>query len=80
MSKQLPNTREEAFAYQFEDDVKMLHSLAILNKEGFKKHLAILQAHIDAYNNVELQKDCEEAEIRHKKQKAHMQQLGYINS
>jgi hypothetical protein len=65
MSKQLPNTREEAFAYQFEDDVKILHSMAVLNKEGFRKHLAVLQAHIDAYNNEELQKACDEAERKH---------------
>jgi hypothetical protein len=37
MSKQLPNTREEAFAYQFEDDVKILHSMAVMSKEGFRK-------------------------------------------
>jgi len=34
MSKQLPNTREEAFAYQFEDDVKIL--LLIKNFEAWK--------------------------------------------
>jgi hypothetical protein len=41
MSKQLPNTREEAFAYQFEDDVKILHSMAVMSKEGFRKHLKL---------------------------------------
>lgn len=72
MSKQLPNTREEAFAYQFEDDVKKLHSLSLLSKDAFKKHLAILQAHIDAYNNLDLQKSCEEAERKHIIQKQYM--------
>ena len=48
MSKQLPDTREEAFAYQFEDDVKILHQMAaIKSKESFRKHLAVLQAHIE---------------------------------
>jgi hypothetical protein len=72
MSKQLPKTREEAFAYQFEDDVKILHSMSIISREGFKKHLAILQAHIDAYNNLDLQNSCEEAERKHKIQKQYM--------
>ncbi len=59
MSKFSPKSREEAFAYQFEDDVKILHSMAATNStESFKKHLAILQAHIDAYNSLSLQKTC----------------------
>jgi hypothetical protein len=72
MSKHLPKTREQAFAYQFEDDVKILHSMSLISKEGFKKHLAILQAHIDAYNNLDLQNSCEEAERKHKIQKQYM--------
>lgn len=72
MSKQLPNTREEAFAYQFEDDVKMLRSLSLLDKDAFKKYLVVLQAHIDAYNNIKLQKSCEEAELKYKAQKQYM--------
>jgi hypothetical protein len=77
MSKLLPNTREEAFAYQFQDDVKILYSMSLLNKEAFKKHLGILQAHIDAYNNIELQKNCEQAEIKHKIQKQYMLEKGF---
>lgn len=72
MSKQLPNTREEAFAYQFEDDVKMLKSVSLLDKRSFEKHLIILQAHIDAYNNKDLQKSCEEAERKQKSRKQYM--------
>ena len=79
MSKLLPNTREEAFAYQFEYDVKILYSMSILSKEGFKKHLAVLQAHIDAYNNLELQKSYEEAEIKHKIQKQYMIEKGFFH-
>ena len=75
MSKQLPDTREEAFAYQFEDDVKILHSMAaIKSKESFRKHLAVLQAHIDAYNNLDLQKSCQQAEVKHRIQKQYMQE------
>ena len=77
MSKLLPNTREEAFAYQFEDDIKILHSMALLSKESFKKHLVVLQAHIDAYNNQDLQKSCEEAERKHKIQKEKMIKMGF---
>lgn len=77
MSKQLPKNREDAFAYQFEDDVKMLHSMALISKEGFRKHLAVLQAHIDAYNNLDLQKACEDAEIKHKIQKQYMSDMGF---
>lgn len=51
MSRQLPKTREEAFAYQFEDDVKILYLMSS-SKEDFKKHLAVLQARIDAYNKM----------------------------
>jgi hypothetical protein len=78
MSKLLPNTREEAFAYQFEDDVKMLKSMSNLSKEGFKKYLALLQSHIDAYNNEDLQKSCAEAENKHKLNKQKMIELGFI--
>ena len=79
MSKQLPNNREEAFVYQFEDDIKMLKSLCNLSKDGFKKHLSILQAHIDAYNNKELQKKCQEAEEKHLKTKEFLiNKFGYI--
>jgi GTPase involved in cell partitioning and DNA repair len=81
MSKLDPKTREQAFAYQFEDDVKMLHSMSLLSKDGFKKHLAILQAHIDAYNDASLQKSCKDAEIKHKAQVKYMSDnfptLGY---
>jgi len=53
MSKFDPKTREQAFAYQFEDDVKKLKSLSLLNKEAFKQKLSTLQAHIDAYHKLE---------------------------
>jgi hypothetical protein len=72
MSKHLPNSREEAFAYQFEDDVKKLQSLALLDKESFKKHILVLQAHIDSYNNTELQESCDEAKRKHKIQRQYM--------
>lgn len=77
MSRFDPKTREEAFAYQFEDDVKIIFSLGLLSKEAFKKHLSILQAHIDAYNNEDLQKACLDAEQKYKnKQKEYKEKLG----
>ena len=74
MSKMFPDSREEAFAYQFEDDARRLHSMAKLGKEEFKKYLAVLQSHIDAYNDPGLQKACEDAEEKHKQQKVFMQE------
>lgn len=73
MSKQLPHNREEAFAHQFRDDADKLYSLSLLSKEAFQKHLVILQAHIDAYNDEGLQKACEEAERKHKIRTQYMQ-------
>ena len=34
------------------------------SKESFKKQLSLLQARIDAYNSVELQEQCKNAEER----------------
>ena len=48
-SKHNPRNREQAFAYQFEDDVKKLISLSLLNKEAFIKHLVVLKTHILSY-------------------------------
>ena len=45
MSRFNPLNREQAFAYQLEDDVKLLHSLSLVDntehKESFKKHIEI---------------------------------------
>lgn len=62
MSRQFPSSREEAFAFQFEDDVKIIKSMSVLSKEAFVKQLSVLQAHIRAYNNKNLQKQCAIAE------------------
>lgn len=76
MSRIDPVNREQAFAYQFEDDVKVLHSMAVLDREAFRKHLAVMQAHIDAYNNMELQEQCDAARERSMQQKENLRKLG----
>lgn len=80
MSRLDPLTREQAFAYQFEDDVKLLRSISLTsrdNKTAFEKQLAVLQAHIDAYNNKKLQKACKDAEANHEITKKRMADLGF---
>jgi hypothetical protein len=54
MSKHKPNSKEEAFAYQLEYDVKLIMSLSLLNKEAFRTHLQVLQGHINSYFEGEL--------------------------
>ena len=79
MSRQLPNSREEAFAYQFEEDVKLLLPMGLLSKEGFKKQLGLLQARIDAYNNLDLQKSCEDAAKKYEANKKYMIEKYNVN-
>mgnify|MGYP006316393667 CR=1 FL=1 len=68
MSRFDPKNREEAYVYQFEDDVSILRSMCALgNKEGFEQRLELLRAHIVAYFNEELRKSCEDARIKHEK-------------
>jgi hypothetical protein len=51
MSRELPKSRAEAFSYQFEDDVKMLKSLSVLDNNTFDIYLNVLQSHIDLYKS-----------------------------
>lgn len=61
-----PESREQAFVFQFEDDVRVLKSLALRDNECFRKHLAVMQAHINAYNSTKLQKKCADSEKKQK--------------
>ncbi len=47
-----PKNREEAFCFQFEDDVKMLHSVALVGESYFKQGLETLKTHIAAYEQL----------------------------
>ena len=50
MSKHNPRNREEAFAYQMEDIVKLMKSLGELNAiTDFKAQLKILKDNIEIY-------------------------------
>lgn len=51
MSRLSPKNREEAFTYQFEDDVKVLLATSH-NVESFKKSLATLKIHIKTYESI----------------------------
>lgn len=49
MSKLNPKNKEEAYAHQFEDDVKFLLSASLLSKEDYKGALERLKTHIASY-------------------------------
>lgn len=47
MSKLEPKNRKEAFCYQFEDDIKLLKSFALLDDQNeYLKQLGIIEMHI----------------------------------
>lgn len=59
MNRHTPKNREEAFAHQFEDDVKQLLGFSQLidehgnNKKSFKETLEKLKIHIKSYEEME---------------------------
>jgi len=54
MSRNNPNTVEEANIYQFEDDIKILKQVALTgSKNEFKEVLNILEQHIKNYKKYE---------------------------
>ena len=62
MSRFNPLNREQAFAYQLEDDVKLLHSLSLVDntehKESFKKHIQAIQLKLETYLELKEQDKC----------------------
>ena len=56
MSRLNPENREEAFTYQFEDDVKMLRACALNGQDTFKKALDTLKTHISTYEKLSKKK------------------------
>jgi len=53
MSKHEPRNREEAFAYQLQDDVKLLVSLGALNdKMSYELHLQTIEMRIQTYRDL----------------------------
>lgn len=51
MSKLEPKNAEEAFTYQFEDDVKTLRACSF-SKKDFLKQLEVLKIHIATYEKL----------------------------
>ena len=49
MSRLNPKNREEAFTYQFEDDVKVLRACAHNSEDAFNRALTTLETHIKSY-------------------------------
>ena len=66
MSRLDPKNREEAFAYQFEDCVKLLRGVSPYGEKEFEKVLGTLEAHILAYRSTRLKNDCKKVEKRNK--------------
>ncbi len=52
MSKSEPRNREEAFAFQIEDDVRVLRACAINSKESFVKALDRIKKRISVYEEI----------------------------
>lgn len=52
MSKFEPKNKEEAFTYQWEDDVRHLRSLALLSEKEFQAYLKIFKQHIESYSHL----------------------------
>lgn len=71
MSRLDPKNREDAFCYQFEDDVRVLKCHASGGDEaGFEKMLQTLEVHIAAYRNKNLRKKSIAVAKKHKEQEA----------
>jgi hypothetical protein len=51
-----PRNREQAFSYQFEDDVRVLKALSLIGEKEFKKGLQTLRDHMNAYENISKKK------------------------
>lgn len=52
-TKHSPKNRMHAFAFQFEDDVKHLHSMAMLGDEkSYQDMLTKLKVHISSYEEM----------------------------
>src|SRR5688572_5481401 len=60
MERLNPKNREQAFAFQFEDDVKLLKSLSSVqgtDNTAFKQALITLKSHISVYEDPKLIKE-----------------------
>lgn len=72
MSRLEPRNREEAFTYQFEDDVRVLRCLSMQDEEAFQKGLATLETHIAAYRSIRLKNKVDKAKKKSKEQQEYM--------
>ena len=72
MSRLEPINREDAFTYQFEEDVRVLKCLARQGEADFEKGLQTLEAHISAYRNKNLRKASEKAQKKNAETQAYL--------
>ncbi len=72
MSRIDPKNREEAFTYQFQDDVKMLKVASLSGEKAFEQVLQRLEANIGAYRSKRLRNKCAKAEVKSKESNEYM--------
>ena len=72
MSRIDPKNREEAFMYQFEDDMKILSSSSKRGEEAFEKAIDILESHIKAYRSKRLKNAIKKVQNKTKEREAYM--------
>lgn len=47
-----PRSTEEAFCFQFSDDIRVMRAMAYKSRDAFNKALGVLEQHIAAYKTV----------------------------
>lgn len=72
MSRFEPKNREEAFTYQFEDDVKMLRAIAFEGEKKFEHALSTLEGHILAYRSARLKTACKKTKKKNEEREKYM--------
>jgi hypothetical protein len=74
MSRLNPKNREEAFAHQLQDDVKMLMPHALIGDEkSFKQVIVKIEAIIKAYHSKLLRNACAKTQQKTKERNAYME-------
>ena len=72
MSRLDPKNREEAFTYQFEDDIKVLRCAATQGATEFEQALSTLEIHIVAYRSKRLKNVSAKVKEKRKEHEAWM--------
>ena len=72
MSRLDPKSREEAFTYQFQDDVKMLKVASLSGEKEFEQVLTRIEANIGAYRSKRLRNMCSKVQAKSKESNKYM--------